>query len=176
MEEQIRNACVVIRNRLRRGNAGRGPTLGEQRSRWANNWVGEAETRDKKAEQKVMHRKWQERWSSHRHSWGLIGAETPSRKSLNIHKGLRKAESSIITQIRIGRIGLAAFLNKIHVPSFDSPTYQCGNANEMAAHIVVHCPLYLERRVELLDTDTHANTPDLRKLCGTATGGQRLAR
>src|SRR5215469_5797736 len=54
--------------------------------------------------------------------------------------GLRKAESSILTQIRTGRIGLAAFLNRARVPDFPSPMCQCGQAEETASHIIAYCP------------------------------------
>ena len=40
----------------------------------------------------------------------------PAKDALEIHVGLRKAESSILTQIWTGRIGLAAFLNRGRVP------------------------------------------------------------
>jgi len=50
----------------------------------------------------------------------------PGRAAVKRHAALCKAESAVITQIRTGRIGLAAFLNKARVPEVESPACQCG--------------------------------------------------
>jgi len=65
----------------------------------------------------------QERWKTTKPSWGILGTGTPTEEVPEIYNGLRKAESSILTQIRTGRIGLAAFLNKARVPDFSLPQF-----------------------------------------------------
>lgn len=52
---------------------------------------------------------------------GVVGVGPPNRKVLDLHKGLRKAESAISIQARRGRIGLAAFLSKVKVPGYETP-------------------------------------------------------
>ena len=39
---------------------------------------------------------------------------------LKLHKGLQKAESSMLIQLRTGRTGLRHFLNKVRVPGYES--------------------------------------------------------
>src|SRR5947207_1041525 len=46
-------------------------------------------------------------------------------------------------------MGLAAFLNKMRVPDFLSSQCRCSQAQETAAHIILHCPLYVEARRRL---------------------------
>jgi hypothetical protein len=80
----------------------------------------------------------------------------------------------VITQIRTGRIGLAAFLNKAQVPEFPSPECQCGQGNETATHVIVHCPRFAEIRRSLINRGS--NMVDLRALVTKAEGIKRLAR
>lgn len=92
---------------------------------------------------------WRERWSSYsrrtyKHSFA--GKQGPDKDRLKLHAGLRKAESAILIQARTGRIGLAHFLNLVHVPGFGSPECQCERGDETAEHITNHCPLEKERR------------------------------
>ena len=64
--------------------------------------------------------------------------------SLRLHAGLLKAQSSILTQVRTGKIGLAAFLCKRWVPGFPTPACSCGAQWETAKHVVVACPHLLQ--------------------------------
>ena len=57
------------------------------------------------------------------------------------HQGLRKHESSLLTQIRTGKIGLRAFLFERGVPSVATPRYRYSSgALETAVHLVLDCP------------------------------------
>jgi len=64
---------------------------------------------------------WKRRWGANRPKWGLIGVGPLSEEPLKIYKELKKVESLVLTQIRMGWIGLAAFLNKARVLDFPSP-------------------------------------------------------
>ena len=77
-------------------------------------------------------------------------------------------------QIRTGRIGLVAFLNKARVPDFPSPVCQCGRARETAQHIIVHCDRFTAARNKLADPRTGG--VDLKSLLSSAAGAQRLAK
>ena len=48
----------------------------------------------------------------------------PYLASLRLHAGLPKAQSSILTQVRTGKIGLAAFLCKRRAPGFPTAGLQ----------------------------------------------------
>jgi len=98
----------------------------------------------------------------------------PSRRTVKLHAQLQKAESSIITQIRTGRIGLAAFLNKARVPGFPSPVCPCGQARETAEHVIAHCNRFAERRAALRNPRT--GQLDIKRLVDDPGGAARLAR
>ncbi|KJR80636.1 uncharacterized protein SPSK_10973 [Sporothrix schenckii 1099-18] len=53
------------------------------------------------------------------------------------HFGLTKAESSLLTQIRSGHIGLKAYL--FRKETVDSPECHCGGGEETAAHVLLDC-------------------------------------
>ena len=65
------------------------------------------------------------------------------RSALQLHTGLLKAQSSIVTHVRTGRVGLAAFLCKRQVPGFPTPAYSCGVSWETAKHVVSDYPRLL---------------------------------
>ena len=69
---------------------------------------------------------------------------------LKLHKGLYKAESSILVQVRTGKISLRDFLFKRRVLGFDSPLCDCGQGRETTRHILVFCLRESERRGYLI--------------------------
>ena len=69
---------------------------------------------------------WKRRWGASQPKWGLIKVGLPLKEPPKIHKELKKAESSVLTQIQTRRIGLVAFLNKVKVPNFPSSICQYG--------------------------------------------------
>ena len=48
---------------------------------------------------------------------------------------IRPIRTNFLTQIRSGKIGLAAFLHKCRVPGFESPACPCGWQWETAKHV-----------------------------------------
>src|SRR5205809_6131830 len=125
------------------------------------------------AEQALMHR-WKRRWTGRPPGWNFLGVGPPSRKAVKLHAQLQKAESSIIIQIRTGRIGLAAFLNKARLPGFPSPVCPCGQARETAEHVIAHCNRFAGRRAALRNRRT--GQLDIKELLDDARGAARLAR
>src|SRR5208337_881579 len=75
--------------------------------------------------------------------------------SLRLYKGLRKAESSALVQIRAGKIGLRAFLYQRKVPGIDDPYYlayrdEFGTAPlKDAYHVITECSALYEARKAL---------------------------
>jgi hypothetical protein len=73
----------------------------------------------------------------------------PSGDPLVKHKGLLKHESSILIQLRTGKIGLNSFLHRRRVPDVPSPLCSCGFAPETPCHIAVDCLLTATARDRL---------------------------
>ena len=71
----------------------------------------------------------------------------PYRSAFRLHPGLSKASSSILTQVRTGKIGLAAFLCSKWVAGFPTPACSCGSQWETARHVVLDCPNLLRAPV-----------------------------
>jgi hypothetical protein len=191
VKEIIQRACKRIQTklRLRTGRRRPDPTPGETKNVWAEAWlkegenqaveVGRPQERQERTEnQKVRKRgvdarlfQWEKRWRARPPAWGQIGCGPPSQEILELHKDLQKAESALAIQIRTGRIGLSAFLNKMKVPGFDSPNCSCGNSAETASHIIAFCPRFNERRNRL-----DRGTVNLRTLTTTNEGLKKLVR
>ncbi len=96
---------------------------------------------------------WEERWTAYLQSIPAGRRRSPAqvvanRNQSDIHKGLPKATSALITQIRTEKIGLNAFLSDRKVPGY-SPTCPCGWQRQTAKHIIMDCALYQEERDEL---------------------------
>ena len=79
----------------------------------------------------------------------------PYCSALRLRAGLSKAQSSILTQVRTGKIGLAAFLCKRRVPDYPTPACSCGAPWETAKHVVMECPrLHQARRSLFVEAST----------------------
>lgn len=160
--EQIQEACILIQTRLRiRGNRRRGreaPNLelkDQLRTKWANEW-SRTDISTQYSFKKEVLRDWKARWQAGNQRigrpWGrgLIRTDTePNKKVLQLHKGLRKAESSLLTQVRTEKIGLAKFLYERHVSGIDSRGCSCGFGYETPRHIALHCEKESIRREQL---------------------------
>jgi hypothetical protein len=69
----------------------------------------------------------------------LAEQATIEGKALAKHQGLRKHESSLLTQIRTGKIGLRGFLFERRVPDIASPLCSCGSEPETPDHLILRC-------------------------------------
>ncbi|KAJ6168289.1 reverse transcriptase [Penicillium chrysogenum] len=88
---------------------------------------------------------WERTWAKERTSRptkSLI--ETPTKKALTYWSGLRKATSSILMQLRTGRIGLNAYLSRIN--RRDSSRCDCDLGNQTVTHVLLECPLHQDER------------------------------
>ncbi|KAJ5543315.1 zinc knuckle domain protein [Penicillium sp. DV-2018c] len=70
--------------------------------------------------------------------------EIPTKKTLEYWTGLRKATSSILIQLRTGRIGLGAYLHRIN--RRDSARCDCDLGNQTIPHVLLECPLHRDER------------------------------
>ena len=127
---------------------------GEGRTTWAKEWSENAIPED------ILWVHWKRRWQQR------VAGEPPDRRralppaarpvfsydALKKHKDLLKHESSLLTQIRTGKVGLRAFLFERKVPDVVTPRCLCGEAPETTAHLVLDCRDLNQQRVELRRT------------------------
>lgn len=112
----------------------------------------------RKAAKKAHDRSWIDEWETYKR--GLNGP-TPAQagsigtKRLKIHSLLSKAESSLATQIRTEKIGLADFLFTMKVPGATDQRCSCSWPRQTAKHVVMFCPLFdrtsLSRKISIND-------------------------
>jgi hypothetical protein len=157
--ELIQSICNRVATRLqqrrrRRRDAAVAPPrtsleYGAGRAAWAKEWCGDSPTKE------TLWENWKTRWAQHdgllAHRRGAAPAAlpTPSADALKKHLLLRKHESSLLTQIRTGRVGLRAFLFERRVPEVATPRCPCGEAPETAAHLVLDCQQLDQQRQAL---------------------------
>jgi hypothetical protein len=72
-----------------------------------------------------------------------------SYDTLKKHYDLLKHESSLLTQICTGKVGLRAFLFEHKVPEVATPWYPYSDAPETAAHLVLDCCDLTQQREDL---------------------------
>ncbi|KFY11306.1 hypothetical protein V491_07268 [Pseudogymnoascus sp. VKM F-3775] len=70
----------------------------------------------------------------------------PGIKALEPHRGAPKSLSSVITQLRTGKIGLNAYLHSRNVPGINSPNCGCGYRLQSIEHLLLHCRKYRQLR------------------------------
>lgn len=152
----------------------------ERPSRPEDPSVEETFTLARKAIQTDCHRKWQERWrKGQKGAHSRILQPTLSPKTVSLHRKLRRPQSSIIIQLRTGKIGFRAFLFNRKVPDINSPwCLSCdGQELETVQHILLKCPAWKELREECFKNGFDEGvTPSLRMLLGTEKGCRAAAR
>jgi len=123
-------------------------------------------------------RRWIDRWEKYKA--GLQGQQTsPAQQGglfdnrLDHHHMLRKAESSMATQLRSGKIGLNHFLYRMHVPTVDSGECLCGWRKQDVKHILFFCPEFREARRRLF---AEAGTTNTRRILTKVKGIRAAAR
>ena len=149
------------------------PTSATAREAWAKTWRGEAE--NKKELNQRMLQEWHQRWVVTQPVWSQRHARPPDPKVLDLHKGFKKAESSIVIQAHTEKIGLAQFLCNRGVPGVVTGLCSCGVEPETARHVTLHCNIKEGRRGELRREDA-GRTLDYRWLIGTNAGAKKFSR
>lgn len=64
------------------------------------------------------------------------------------HKGLTRAQSSLLTQLRTNHLGLNAYLKDRRVTT--DPSCECGHYKETRQHLLLACPRWREERKEIV--------------------------
>jgi hypothetical protein len=96
--------------------------------------------------EEVVELAWQARWQECKRDQPLrrIADKDPlillfTNRSLEKHEGLIKAQSSLLTQVRTGDIGLRDYLFRCKVQEVPTPYCSCGEGRETVEHLVVWC-------------------------------------
>lgn len=105
-------------------------------------------------------------------TWGELYPPPPrGEETWGFNQGLTKACCSVLTQLRTGKTGLAAFLHRRKVPGVNSPLCPCGQGAETPKHILIQCGRFRGARTEL----EYSGRVDIRHLLCTGEGARRLS-
>ena len=92
---------------------------------------------------------WAKEWKEEARGHALRALfPVPSHRITRIHKAVKRARSSLITQIRTEKIGLKAFLYSRFVPGIEEESCTRGASKQTARHILHECRLLSRQRRE----------------------------
>lgn len=114
---------------------------------WENRWMSKTRPHPERATPPADPRKWKAA-SFYQDKEGGERMNLKKTPSL-IHKTLKRAQSSIATQIRSGHVGLNSYLYRRQVPGIESPRCQCGYQSQNVKHMIMQCPRWAEGRAEI---------------------------
>ncbi len=98
---------------------------------------------------------WKQRWEKYRKCIAGVHATSAQRshlfnKTVKMRNGLQKVESTLVTHIRIERIGLNAYLHFRNVSGADSARCDCDWNHQTAKHVLMHCSDWSHLRSRML--------------------------
>jgi len=94
----------------------------------------------RQAIKKNIQKEWEETWKSETRGRGLYKTTPkPTSAVLKLHRQLNRPLSSILTQMRTGKIGLRSYLYSRHVPEIADDRCGCGRGPQTVAHVLFNC-------------------------------------
>ena len=113
-------------------------------------WVKELLSAKKTQATKNAMREWKDEWAKERRGRELYKLEpSPRRGTIKLHCGLSKELSSLVVQMRTGKIGLREFLFHRRVPGIEDGRCECRQGNQTVKHILLECRLFARQRRNL---------------------------
>jgi len=114
--------------------------------------------------QEKARKEWQRRWSRDRGGAEFRKlAPVVTHRYMRLHSGRLKPHSSLLVQLRTGKIGFNQFLCERRVPGVTTGTCACGQGRMTVRHVLLACPTWREERTRM---QQEANTTNLRRLLG----------
>jgi ribonuclease HI len=96
---------------------------------------------------KMTQKDWEKTWTKESRGRDLFRiASRPTKSVLKLYQGLSKPLSSILVQMRTGRIGLRHYLHSRNVPDIEDGRCGCGQSPQTVAHILLSCRRYTQLR------------------------------
>jgi hypothetical protein len=96
-----------------------------------------------------------------------------------LYRKLKRPQSSLVIQLRTGKIGFRAFLYDRKVPEIDSPWCLSCNGQELetVSHVLLYCPAWKELREECFKEGlSEGARPTLKALLNAEKGCRAAAR
>jgi hypothetical protein len=120
---------------------------------------------------------WRKRWLKDNKGRDIARLRPfPTKRALHLYSNRAKATSSIILQLRSGKIGLNSFLYKRRVPGIDSENclYCEEQVEESVKHFLLECNNWNEQRDRHLGR--YKGYRDLRSILNSREGSLRAAK
>ena len=94
---------------------------------------------------------WEHDWQTSLHGRAVYEL-TPAltKQVLKMHQGLHQALSTVIIQMRTGKIGLRHYLYQRGVPDILDRDCHCGKATQTVQHILLACPIFKDLQEQFL--------------------------
>lgn len=99
----------------------------------------------------TINAQWEQEWQTKPHGRAVYElTPIPTREVLRIHRSLPRPLSTVIVQMRTGKIGLRHYLYRYGVPDMQDGDCRCGRTTQTVRHVLLACPLFKNLREQYL--------------------------